>query len=246
MFLVPVVLLLLFGLAGVGRLKDKGVLWFSLAVLGSFLALTLTIHSDVYGSRYQLPFFVSWAPVFGFTIEKLGERRLATIAAFLLLLAALPWVFINTTRPLIAVSKKPEMFSVHPKAYLASTEISSILIAPPTTILFANAPYLRLSYLSLTKALNVSKCNNVGLYIDLHDIEYQFWWLLGAPQNGMHIETLYYADYLARYADASFKPCAVICTICADMDRLHGMNLAGKYPGVRLYLGGNYDPNNNN
>jgi hypothetical protein len=62
----------------------------------------------------------------------------------------------------------------------------------------------------------------------------------------MRLETLYYADYLARYADASFKPCAIICTICSDVNRLHGFDLAGTYPEVKLYMGGNYDPNNNN
>lgn len=246
MFLVPATLLLLVGLAVSGRLKDKDVLWFSLAVMGSFLTLTLVIHYDQYGTRYQLPFFVSWAPAFGVAIATLGKRRLATVAVFLFLLAALPWVFFNTSRPLIAVSKHPEMYSVHPKAYLTRTEMSSVLITRPTTILFANAPYLRSPYMSLTKALKASECKNVGLYINSHDIEYQYWWLLGAPQNGMRIETLYYADYLARYADMSFKPCAIICTICTDVNRLDGMDLAGTYPDVKLYLGGNYVPNNNN
>ncbi len=245
MSLIPVTFVLLLLLIRSGRVKDYKLLWYSLVVLGSFIVLTLVIHYDQYGTRYQLPFIVAWAPVAGFVISKMGERRLAVITAFLFLLAALPWVFFNTSRPLIAVSKTPEMFSVRPKAYLTSTEISSVLIAQPTEVLFANRLYYREPFMHLTKALKASGCDQVGLYINSHDIEYQYWWLLGAPQDGIRVEHLYYSDYLARYADPSFKPCAIICTICTDRTRLHGLDLAGTYPDVKLFLGGGYDPDKN-
>ena len=245
MTLVPVSFILLLLLVRSRRVKDKKLLWYSLVVLGSFVVLTLVTHYDQYGTRYQLPFVVAWAPVFGFVLSKLGGRRLVTAAAFLFLLAALPWVFFNTSRPLIAVSKKPAMFSIHPKAYLTSTEIGSILVDQPAMILFANRTYYRVPFMNLTRALKASGCDRIGLYIDSHDIEYPYWWLLGAPQNGMRIESLYYSDNLARYADPSFKPCAIICTICTDRTRLHGLNLGGTYPDVKLFLGGVYDPDKN-
>ncbi len=245
MSLIPVSLVLLLLLTRSGRVQDHTLLWYSLAVLGSFVVLTLVTHYDQYGTRYQLPFIVAWAPVLGFVISKLGERRLPAVAAFLFLMAALPWVFFNTSRPLIAVSKNPEMFSVHPKAYLTSTEVSSVLIAQPTMVLFANQPYLRIPFMTMTKALKASGCDMVGLYIDSHDIEYPYWWLLGAPQNGVRVEVLNYSDKLARYVDPSFKPCAIICTICTERTRLFGLDLAGTYPDVRLFLGGGYDPDKN-
>jgi hypothetical protein len=245
MAMVPVSFLLLLILAAWGWVKDRSVLWYSLTVIGSFVVLSSVIHTDLYGVRYQVPFFISWAPVFGVAISTLDNRRLAPIAAFLFLLAALPWVFFNTTRPLIAVSKKPQPFSVHPIAYLASTWTSSVLVTPPDTLLFANWTYLQVPYTRMSKSIDYSGCKNVGLYIDSHDIEYQFWWLLGAPQNGMRVESVYYSESLARYADPSFKPCAIICTICSERTRLNGLNVAGYYGDARLYLGDTYNPDPN-
>jgi hypothetical protein len=242
MSLVPITLVLLLLLARLGQVKDRSILWYSLAVLASFVTLTLVTHFDQYGTRYQLPFFVAWAPVFGIVLAKPGERRLAPAAAFLLLLAALPWVFFNTSRPLIAVSKKPQVFSVRPISYLASTEISSILVTRPAVILFANISYLRVPFTGLTKAILASGCKDVGLRIDSHDPEYPFWWLLDAPQSGFRIEAVSYGEELARYVDPSFKPCAIICTTCAGRTRLHGLDLSGSYALAKLFMGSTYDP----
>ena len=246
MSLVPITTILLLLLVGMGKIKDRSLLWYSLTVLGSFGALSLVVRFDVFGARYQLPFFVCWAPVFGVVMAKLSQRRLATTVAFLLLLAALPWVFFNKTRPLIAVTDQPEMFSIRPIGYLTRTNISSILITPPSTILFANRLGSLSPYSHMVQAIKDSGCKNVGLRIDSHDIEYQYWWLLGAPQNGTRIETLYYSDILARYADPTFKPCAIICTICHDRNHVNGMELFSDYGSEAwLFLGDTYNPDPN-
>jgi hypothetical protein len=243
MLLVPITLIVLLLLLGMKRIKDRSLLWYALTVLGCFFIFSLVIGFDVFGIRYQLPFFVCWAPVFGVVMAKLGERRLAPASAFLLLLAALPWVFFNTSRPLIAVTDTPEMFSIRPFGYLTKTRISSVLIASPSTILFSNRLSEQGPDTHMVNAIKASGCKNVGLRIDSHDIEYQYWWLLGAPQNGTRIESLYYSDKLARYADPSFKPCAIICTICKGWKRLNGLNLASDY-GTNdwLFLGDTYNP----
>jgi hypothetical protein len=246
MFLVPVTLIPLLVLARLRKIKDRSLLWYSLTVLASFGTLTLIVHFDTYGTRYQVPFFVCWAPVFGVVIAQLGERRLASTAAFLLLLAALPWVFFNATRPLIAITQTPEMFSIRPIGFLKKTYISSILITPPSTVLFANRQGLLGPHTHMIAAIQAAGCKNVGLRIDSHDIEYQFWWLLGAPQNGVRVETLYYSDNLARYADPAFKPCAIICTICQDRNHVNGLDLTSPYGSdAWLFLGNTYNPDPN-
>ena len=246
MLLVPVTVVLLLVLAGMRRVKDRRGLWYGLTVLGCFFVFCLLTHFDQYGTRLQIPFFASWAPVFGIVLAKFGERRLAPTAAFLLLLAALPWVFFNRSRPLIGVTETPEMFSIRPIGYLTKTNIGSVLITPPAEILFSNRPGLLGSYTHMIDAIKASGCKNVGLRIDSHDIEYQFWWMLGAPQSGVRIESIYYSNVLTRYADLSFKPCAIICTICSDRDHVNGMNLTSPYgSNAWLFLGNTYDPDPN-
>jgi hypothetical protein len=245
MLLVPLSIIALLVLAGFGRIKDHRVLWYSLAVIGSFCALTLMVHYDQYGVRYQVPFFVSWAPVFGVVISMMGERRLAPLAAFLFLLIALPWVFLNTSRPLIAVKNTPEKFAIRSLPFISGTMTSSVLAASPETILFANWSNLRKPYTSMAQTIRKTGCKEVGLRIDSHDIEYEFWWLLGAPENGTRVESIYYSEVLARYADPSFKPCAIICTICSDRTRLHGLDLSATFAQAKLFLGDTYDPDEN-
>ena len=38
--------------------------------------LGLMVHPDVYGLRFQLPFFVAWSPIFGLVIAGLEGRWL--------------------------------------------------------------------------------------------------------------------------------------------------------------------------
>ena len=98
-------------------------------------------------------------------------------------------------------------------------------------------------YGEVTHDIRDSGCNQVGLRIDSHDLEYTFWWLLKAPQSGIRIESIYYSDRLARYADPNFKPCAIICTICGGRTRLYGLDLFGSYDSVvNLYMGDTYNP----
>jgi hypothetical protein len=242
MLLVPAAMLALLLLVVFGRVKDFAVLWYSLTVLASFLTFTLVVHSDLYGVRYQLPFFVSWAPVFGVVVSKLGERRLAPIAGFLFLLAALPWVFFNRSRPIIALEKQPSGLAIRPRSIMGYTQIDSVLVADPATILFANWTYLQKPYTQMTDLIRSTGCKSVGIRIDSHDTEYEFWWLLGAPQNGTRIEDIADIEALTRYADPSFKPCAIICTICGDRTRLHGLTLSGIFAEAKLFLGNTYDP----
>ena len=242
MFLIAAATLILLILMLKKRLIKPDMVWFTCAALGSFVALAWVVHYDPYGGRFQLPFFVICAPLFGIVCEKTGGWRLSTGAAFFCLLAALPWVFFNRTRPLIALEDNPGEFAVRPLPYMGYTEIGSILTVDPETILFANWRYLQKPYSRITQALKDTDCKKIGLRIDSHDIEYAFWWLLEAPQNGMRLENLYYADNLARYADPSFHPCAILCTICENRTRLHGLELNMTAGEIRLFMEGVYNP----
>jgi hypothetical protein len=182
--------------------------------------------------------------VFGMVVSRLGERWLAPLAAVLFFLITLPYVFFNSTRPLIAMQNISEPYSIHPLPFLGKTGISSIFYADQQRLLFANWSYLKKPYVEIANDIRNSDCKQVGLRIDSHDIEYTFWWLLNAPQSGTRIESLYYGAELARYADPTFKPCAIICTICETRTRVNGLNLSGTYDGVvKLFVGDTYSPN---
>ncbi len=226
-----------------GRVRDRNLLWYSLAALFSFIFFVLITHFDQYGVRYQLPLVIIWAPVFAVVIGNIGEKWLAPLAIVCFLVVSLPYVFFNSTRPLIALKNSPEPYAMHPLPGLGTTHSSSIFLADQPTLLFANWPDLKDPYVQITHDIRESGCKDVGLRIDSHDMEYTFWWLLKAPQSGIRVESIYYSATLSRYADPNFKPCAIICTICANRTQLHGLGLAGNYSNiVKLFAGDTYSP----
>jgi hypothetical protein len=226
-----------------GRLKERALLWYSLAATFSFIIFVLAAHYDDYGVRFQLPLILIWAPAFGSVITRLGNKWLAPLVILFFIVVSLPYVLFNSTRPLIALKNDPELFAIHPLPGTGTTKSSSILYADQQTLLFTNAPDLSKPYMEITNDIRNSGCEQVGLRIDSHDLEYTFWWLLKAPQSGIRIESLYYSSQLARYADPAFKPCAIICTICSGRTRLNGLDLFGSYDSlVNLYTGDSYTP----
>ena len=241
-------LILLIGIAVVlfyatGRLKYRDVLWYGLAAIFSFILFVVSAHYDDYGVRFQLPLILIWAPVFGMSISRLGEKWMAPVAIVILVVISLPYVIFNSTRPLIATRNAPEPFAIHPLPGMGTTKSSSIFYADQRTLLFVNAPDLSKPYMEITNDIRNSGCRQVGLRIDSHDLEYTFWWLLQAPQSGIRVEALYYSSRLTRYADPAFKPCAIICTICSGRTRLNGLDFFGSYDGiVNLYTGDGYNP----
>ena len=118
-----------------GRLKDRHLLWYSLAAFFSFIIFVLAAHYDDYGVRFQLPLFIIWAPVFGSMITRLSEKWLAPMALVFFFAISLPYVFFNTTRPLIAMKNAPEPFAIHPLPMLGKTKSSSIFYADPRSLL---------------------------------------------------------------------------------------------------------------
>jgi hypothetical protein len=185
------------------------------------------IRFDAYGVRYQTPFFIAWAPVFGVAADGLG-RKVAAWMAVCLVLASLPWVLLNRTRPMIG--------------WRPRTSTDSIFRTPASELLFANWIERRDPSIAAAQAVEATGCKQVGLRLDSHDWEYSFWWLLRAPQSGVHIEVLNPAPYLERYADPSFRPCVVVCTICGSRPQAYGLHLMVAFSDVRVYAGDGYVP----
>jgi hypothetical protein len=233
--LIPVTLALLFLFRK--RVGEPAIKWYVCVVLGAFLALVYVLKFDTYGMRYQLPFWIAFAPLFGVALALVKVDKPVNIIALGLLLTALPYVIFNRTRPLISMRAVREPYTI--PCILGCTS-GSILNESPKAVLFANWTEYLGPYSSATDMVLASGCQSVGLHIDSHDLEYPFWWLLNAPQSGIRIESIDTYPRLQRYVDPNFKPCVIICTICSDKTTLHNLKLSGDFNSVRVYLGENY------
>jgi hypothetical protein len=175
----------------------------------------------LFGVRYQLPFFVLAAPVFGLAMSWLGRPSLSFAAGLLLILAAVPYLLYNNTRPLIG--ERPR------------TRTGSIFEVPAADLIFTYAPDVEDDYLAAADLIRDSGCQSVGLAAPIAFKEYPLWWVLDAPQSGIRIETLTPLPEEARYLDPAFQPCAVFCVDCGDQDSWGGLPLWQDSAGFRLY-----------
>ena len=205
--------------------RKRYVITYALMSLIGILLLPVIISngSSLVGLRFQLPFFVLWGPVFGWALDGSTKLWLVWGAAAGLIIAAMPLVFLNNTRPLIGV--QPWM-----------TRLPSILETPPGEILFAMNHGVYDEYLEIAKTIRQSDCRDIGLVLDSHDFEYQLWWLLDAPQSGLKIRSIETFPSLERYLDLAYDPCVIICTLCGDRSEYAGMPLAKRYGSLSLYL----------
>jgi hypothetical protein len=234
---VPVTLIIL--LIYRRKVERRQIFWYTGVGLGMFIAMAVIVRIDPYGIRYQLPFFVTWAPVFGCAISLLNKPRLTLFITLALFLLIFPWVLFNRSRPLIAMENPPGRFAIPCDWHFGCTA-RSLLSEPQVSFLFINNSSAKGPYLEMAKTISSSACRNVGLRIDSHDPEYIFWWILSAPQSRIRIETIYSFPELDRYRDKAYKPCTIICTICENRQQLHGLTLQGVYDNVRLFSGNNY------
>ena len=196
-----------------------------------FLVLPLVLKrgSVYFGIRYQLPFFLLSAPGAAAVLARLLRPRMANLLTVGCLLLCLPWVLLNNTRPLIGMTPWP-------------TRVGSVLTAEASDLLFASAPALADRYAALAQAIDNAGCRQVGLKIDSGDLEYLFWWTLQRRIEGVEIQIVDPLPSLTRYVDREFAPCAILCTVCGDLEQVHGLPLIQQSGRARLFAGEGYRP----
>jgi len=201
---------------------DKLPKHYGLLTLASGLVFSVFITLDAWGARYHIPVFALWAPVIGLIIERVSPWKLFPISIGFFLLIALPYVLLNQTRPVVG--------------WRPRTAIESVFQEPAQDILFANWLLLRDDYVAASQVIVEETCRDVGYWIDSHEPEYAWWWLLDAPQSGIRFQAIETYPELEQYLDRSFEPCAVICTMCGNRQVLLGLERTATFGSVSVFL----------
>jgi hypothetical protein len=217
---LTLIALILFGL----RRSLKFTIHYALACLAGYflMAILLSNGSSLDGVRFQLPFFVLWAPVVGSVISAFGRPILSGLFAILFIIFALPWILFNNTRPVIGLPPWP-------------TRTGSVFVVNERALMYNSIPKYREPYGELTKLLRQSECREVGLRLDSHDLEYVVWWELEAPQSGFELKAVDSVDRLRRYLDETFQPCVILCTTCGGRLELDGLSRSGEFGNIVLF-----------
>jgi hypothetical protein len=217
------------------RINSKQLKGYLVVVLGSFLLFSIVIQVYQYGMRLQLPLLIIIAPIVGTTLSHLKPKPLSGMLLVGLLGVSLPWVIFNSTRPIVAMRPGPEPWAIPCK--LGCTRTGSVFFRSREDLLFANWAEFQEPITTIAKTIESSGCQRIGLRIDSHDKEYLFWETLRAPDKEMRIESLLSHPGLEKYLDPSFKPCAVICTICGGRTQAYGLELRYNQGNLSLFMG---------
>jgi hypothetical protein len=205
------------------RRRDGVLAGYLLALVVGYGTLTLvSAAADLWGLRYQFTFFVVGAALVAAFARILSRAWLTSGLTVLLLLAAIPYVVLNSTRPLLPS--------------FPHTRSAGVLTSSGVDVLSNTSPQLAANYEAAAGVLHASSCREIALDLRRGDLEYLVWWMLAAPQSGFRIQTISPSPETARFQGPAFAPCALVCTVCGEMATVGGLPLNADLGYVRLYL----------
>lgn len=214
---------LLVSLFFVARKHGKSLLTYALLAVATFLLFSLIYKWNTFGTRYDLAFFVLFAPAAGVILAGFDKLKLGHLVVVLLFVGSLPWLFSIYERPLIP-------------AAAGKSEQTSVLTADRQDLYFTNAPSERDVYTQYADIIKDKGCKDVGVMLEGDDPEYLLWELLGAPTSGTRLEWIV-SGPTSMYSNRDFQACAIICRGCtAQQSPLRGLEIAYSTGDFSLYL----------
>lgn len=201
----------------------KSLLIYGLLAASTFLLFSFIYKWNAFGTRYDLAFFVLFAPAAGVILGGFDKIKAGYLITGLLFIGALPWLLSIYSRPLVITSG-------------SDPGQVSILETTRQALYFANAPSERDVYTQYTDIIKSQGCKDIGVMLRGDDPEYLLWVLMGAPRSLTRLEWIV-SGPTSRYSLADFKPCAIICHGCTmDQTPLRGLEIAKQTGETWLYL----------
>jgi hypothetical protein len=143
---------------------------FLAAILGGFLLFCAVLKWQEWHSRLHLPLFVLAAAFTGATLSRLSAARLAYGLVGLTVLAAVPWVVFNLSRPLL--------FSLDVRQLKEGRYVWSFRNIWNTSRIenyFNNRPELEDPYMAAAEFVRSQGCSAAGLIMGADSWEYPLW-----------------------------------------------------------------------
>jgi 4-amino-4-deoxy-L-arabinose transferase-like glycosyltransferase len=175
--------------------KQKDSIYYLVSLVGAFILLSLCLKWQPWNSRLHLPLFILWSSLIGLSLSKIKLHYVANLFITILLLAALPYVLKNQSRPIIGQD--------------------SILATSRTELYFKNRSSLTKPYINSVQFVLKSQCSDIGLILGDDDWEYPFFVLLHENNNRTirieHVNVTNISQVKSNeYPFNVFTPCAII------------------------------------
>ena len=137
-----------------GRRLGSLAIRYLLAAVGTFLLYSLVFKWQIFGSRLQLPFFILYSPLIGFTLARLIRPNAVRLTGVILMFSALPWLLSINSRPLFPLPNR--------------SLVGSVIVEPRRRLLFANGLDYQLPYETMVGRVQAVGCDRVGVALSGH------------------------------------------------------------------------------
>jgi len=192
--------------------RSRILVCYAACLIAAYFLLTGYLKWSYSNPRLQLPLFFLAAPCVAIVLFGRLNKSVATAAAAVLLLSAMPYALYNKTRPLIGDS------SIARRAFFTN---AGIFTASRADQYFSRRPEVMKPYVSAANAVKTHDCAEIGLVLrntaweNIDDWEYPLWALLLAdasrPYRLQHVLVENVSSRKsASYPFNTFRPCAVI------------------------------------
>lgn len=165
---------------------------YAISVLFSIILFSGLLKWQPWGTRLQLPIFSLGIPILVYLVDRLRKSNTIIIVLFLVLtIYSLPYLFLNSTRPLVPLfsdsssfrsNKINQFFSNRPDLYDEYKEIispfyqdRSVLHTERQRMYFSSNKSLYQDYSSVMEIVNELDEGILGLHLGENDWEYPIW-----------------------------------------------------------------------
>jgi Flp pilus assembly protein TadD/4-amino-4-deoxy-L-arabinose transferase-like glycosyltransferase len=195
------------------------------ALIVALLLFSLYLKWTPWHGRLHMPLFVLWSPWLAIILRSLPSQKLAGAILVVLILASLPWILFNESRPLVGTN-----------SIFATSRLSEY---------FANRPGLEAPYTQAAALVSQQGCKNVGLSLRGSSVwEYPLWVLLEKDQDQRvridHVDvTNVSGTMLEQVGGLQTEKCAIICVDCPeDKQMAHASEFGSvsKYDSVYVFI----------
>jgi hypothetical protein len=186
---------------------------YSICVPIGLLLIAVYLKWAPWIARYHLASFMLWSPVVGLMLATFLTKRVANIIAVVLLIAAVPWVIFNQSRPLLGELRARGLET--DKSILKTSRVSGYFRSPEVEEIYSGA----------AEFVRARGCSQIGLDIGNDAYEYPFWVMLKRnTDNDVRIEHVNTPGYVRAVPQRflEFRPCAVIAHGKGDEEELNG------------------------
>jgi len=188
------------------------LLMYALGLVFAYLTFAAYLKWQPWHARLELPLLVVSAPLVGAVAARVSSARVTAALGAVLLIASIPWVIDNQTRPTVGFAL-PRVINLQPR-YLQAGE--TIFNTPRIDLYFAKRPSLEKPYGEVVAEAARQNCEEIALWSGSDDWEYPLWMFANTTGNRIRIDDVLVNNESVSARQFGSQPCLLVALVTAQ------------------------------